>query len=502
MSFGETRELRKTTKTNWLKDNRELLRNNNGQVQTDIRLTTKWLERSKCEDLGIKYRKGRYTKQEKEILQKSLQEYKIRHNLNDDQLQKLMHYRNEKEHSSFWAEIGYRSLKSVAHHIQRNFHEFNHNGSWSKEEDEQLKQLIQLYGRDWTTIGEQLKRMPEGCKERYVICLQHQDKHNKGKWTKEEEEQLTKVVVDITKECDANISLDWGIPWQLVAEAMDNKRTALSCRKELNETDEYLIEWDKLADEEWELWPRELLCEHWRHLKYTVNGFREKDFQEILYELLNRYNENTPEKPNRPKSAPTINSEDDTNSDYDENVDNVNNNSLVSSDNTSSDYSDSNHMDIDDVILPTKKVASKNNKNKENNQVISISGSSSSESESDSSSSDSSSDNEETGDSKSEMSSENDNSVGKKVVFLQNMNASIDASDSDSYGDTRESSSELSSSDDESSGNDSSEESSSEDDEELTMNETFTIERAISNDLCSSNEVSETSEQSSDEERI
>ncbi|CAG8720729.1 9838_t:CDS:2, partial [Funneliformis mosseae] len=231
MSFGE---LRKTTKTNWLKDNRELLRNNNGQVQTDIRLSTKWLERSKCEDLGIKYRKGRFTKREKEILQNTLQEYKRRHNLNDDQLQKLMHYRNDKEHSSFWAEIatplGFRSLKSVAHHIQRNFHEFNHNGSWSKEEDEQLKQLIQLYGRDWTTIGEQLKRMPEGCKERYVVCLQHQDKHNKGKWTKEEEEQLTKVVVNITKECDANISLDWGIPWQLVAEAMENKRTALSCR--------------------------------------------------------------------------------------------------------------------------------------------------------------------------------------------------------------------------------------------------------------------------------
>ncbi len=51
LRFIMQRELRKTTKTNWLKDNRELLRNNNTQP-ADIRLTTKWLERSKCEDLG------------------------------------------------------------------------------------------------------------------------------------------------------------------------------------------------------------------------------------------------------------------------------------------------------------------------------------------------------------------------------------------------------------------------------------------------------------------
>jgi hypothetical protein len=51
-----------------------------------------------------------------------------------------------------------------------------------------------------------------------------------GRWSKEEEENLIKIVVDITREYDENVSLDWGIPWALVAEAMEYKRSELSCR--------------------------------------------------------------------------------------------------------------------------------------------------------------------------------------------------------------------------------------------------------------------------------
>ncbi|RIA91307.1 hypothetical protein C1645_692779, partial [Glomus cerebriforme] len=240
---------------------------------------------------GIKYRKGRFTKRENEILHRALQEYKRRHSLNDDQLRDLMFYRNVKDHASFWKEIatplGVRSLKAVAQHIQRHHHEFNYRGFWSKEEDEQLKRLVQIYGRDWTTIGNQLRRMPAICRERFDIFLLHRDEYNRGKWSKEEEEQLIKIVVDITKENNEDVSLDWGIPWALVAEAMEYKRSELSCRskwvkelrlryelgeeqrarwtsydsymlctklEELNESDEYLIEWGNLADEEWGPW--------------------------------------------------------------------------------------------------------------------------------------------------------------------------------------------------------------------------------------------------------
>ncbi|CAB4419182.1 unnamed protein product [Rhizophagus irregularis] len=375
------RVLRKITKRDWLKDNIELLRNNNSDQQTNTPFS-KWLERSACEELGIKYRKGRFTKQENETLYKALQEYKKRHNLNDDQLRDLMFYRNEKDHASFWKEIAaplrVRSLKAVAQHIQRHHHEFNYRGLWSQEEDEQLKRLVQIYGRDWTTIGNQLRRMPAICRERFDIFLLHRDEYNRGRWSKEEEEQLIKIVVDISKQNNENVTLDWGIPWALVAEAMEYKRSELSCRskwvkelrlryeldedrgtrwtsydsymlckrlKELNETDEYLIEWGNLADEEWGPWPHEFLCERWRHLKYTVNGFREKDFQEILYELLYRYRDKIPEKPNRPKSAPTINSEDDISSSDNDDNDNLSNHS--NNDNSSDDSSDDGSSDND-----------------------------------------------------------------------------------------------------------------------------------------------------------
>jgi hypothetical protein len=47
MPSERKRVLRKTAKTNWLKDNKAL----NGQP-TNTLLTTKWLERSACEELG------------------------------------------------------------------------------------------------------------------------------------------------------------------------------------------------------------------------------------------------------------------------------------------------------------------------------------------------------------------------------------------------------------------------------------------------------------------
>lgn len=45
------RVLRKITKRDWLKDNIELLRNNNSDQQTNTPFS-KWLERSACEELG------------------------------------------------------------------------------------------------------------------------------------------------------------------------------------------------------------------------------------------------------------------------------------------------------------------------------------------------------------------------------------------------------------------------------------------------------------------
>ena len=40
--------------------------------------------------------------------------------------------------------------------------------------------LVQIYGRDWTTIGNQLRRMPAICRERFDIFLLHQDEYNRG----------------------------------------------------------------------------------------------------------------------------------------------------------------------------------------------------------------------------------------------------------------------------------------------------------------------------------
>ncbi|CAG8662740.1 11923_t:CDS:2, partial [Acaulospora morrowiae] len=108
-----------------------------------------------------------------------------------------------------------------------------------------------------------------------------------GKWTAEEEEKLINIIVNLTKENDADISTDWGIPWEAVAEKMGHKRTYGQCLRkwkyslrlkyemehgivakwrkhdsailvhkilESEVTEELHIDWDSLIDDNWGPW--------------------------------------------------------------------------------------------------------------------------------------------------------------------------------------------------------------------------------------------------------
>ncbi|CAJ0921378.1 19713_t:CDS:2 [Entrophospora sp. SA101] len=100
-------------------------------TNNDALLTSKWLERKKLDELGIKYKKGIYTMEEDEVLYAALNKYKI-----------LIYGTTPAEHKGFWREIatplGTRPLKNVCIHVQRLFHHHNYTGKWSPEDDKRL----------------------------------------------------------------------------------------------------------------------------------------------------------------------------------------------------------------------------------------------------------------------------------------------------------------------------------------------------------------------------
>ncbi|CAG8682477.1 14541_t:CDS:2, partial [Racocetra fulgida] len=124
--------------------------------------------------------------------------------------------------------------------------------------DDDIKKLI--YGRNpkahekfWKHLG----RMGTQCRDRWRDYLQHRKEKLRGKWTDEEEQKLINIIVELTRQNDADISLDWGIPWQQVSSLMENTRSPNQCRAKLYEAqkdDETSVDWSDLNDERWGPW--------------------------------------------------------------------------------------------------------------------------------------------------------------------------------------------------------------------------------------------------------
>lgn len=66
-------------------------------------------------------------------------------------------------------------------------------GKWSKEEDDQLRQLVAEKGSKWAEISRSLNRLPEGCRDRWRELKLGDAKLN-GRWSKDETERLRTLV--------------------------------------------------------------------------------------------------------------------------------------------------------------------------------------------------------------------------------------------------------------------------------------------------------------------
>lgn len=66
-------------------------------------------------------------------------------------------------------------------------------GKWSKEEDEQLRQLVGEKGSKWKEISTSLGRFPEGCRDRWRE-LKLGGSRQSGRWSEEETTKLRSLV--------------------------------------------------------------------------------------------------------------------------------------------------------------------------------------------------------------------------------------------------------------------------------------------------------------------
>ncbi|KAF8607670.1 hypothetical protein BDV93DRAFT_434965 [Ceratobasidium sp. AG-I] len=274
-------------------------------------LATHWLNPAKLAGLvkeqGLVYKKGKFSAIEEHQIETALQNYANAKGLTPTEIDSIIFSKGKKakeEFSTFWSEVTrsvpQRPIIAVYHHVRRTHHPMKQQGKWTPEEDAIVIAAVAELGQKWEQVSQRVGRMSSDCRDRYRNHLVDQDARVIGPWTKEEEDELTKIVLELTVE--RGVQADNDVLWSAVSERMGGRRTRQQVRikwtdalnkrvknsgerPRWNAQDAYIlvhkvasmpvqddteIDWKLLPDPQWNLWSAHQLQRRWFGLKKTL----------------------------------------------------------------------------------------------------------------------------------------------------------------------------------------------------------------------------------------
>lgn len=192
---------------------------------------------------------GRYTSAELKVLERAVHAYRDEHKMSQDKINDILNSnaREDDFPGGLWdficGALPQRERHSIQKAVKRKFSN-RKRGSWSPEDDKELCELFRLYPSQWQRIGEQNLRGPEASRDRWRNYCKNGAAQEKGEWTKEQEQQLARLMRDTVhtlvqqrlQDIKAGVSvptyfepaelLDFGI----LSEKMGGTRSRLQCR--------------------------------------------------------------------------------------------------------------------------------------------------------------------------------------------------------------------------------------------------------------------------------
>ena len=159
---------------------------------------------------------------------------------------------NNVKNIGFWNQVSevlpYRTRHALQRVCRRRFHNFAKRGTWTAEEDKELREAHEEHGNKWKIIGEQIERLPEDCRDRWRNYLKDSKFRNRQEWTTFEVDCLKDAVEDCMaamreanrqqKKPKANARDSVGqqggedkdlINWVIVSERLGGSRSRLQC---------------------------------------------------------------------------------------------------------------------------------------------------------------------------------------------------------------------------------------------------------------------------------
>jgi hypothetical protein len=185
---------------------------------------------------------GRLPKDDVEAISDAIENYRDMHDMTDYEINAMVQESAAGEGKYLWKDVYHLvpniPKQKILNTARRKFHNFEGRGSWTKEQDEELREFHEMYPGKWTKIGQVINRFPEDCRDRWRNYLVCGDKLRKDVWDKDEEDRLKTAVKesldeirDLQKHDKASREKpeETLINWALISEAMGNTRSRLQC---------------------------------------------------------------------------------------------------------------------------------------------------------------------------------------------------------------------------------------------------------------------------------
>ncbi|KAF9436732.1 RNA polymerase I enhancer binding protein [Entomortierella beljakovae] len=213
---------------------------------SDNPLHTKWMMATELKEKGIEYKTGTFTAKEDSDIKETVREYLAQHNMDESALVQWFQGGDGKaqveknELKPLWVQIAvkleHRPLLNIYLHIRRLYHPQNNVGQWTKEDDAKLVELHAKHKGRWTTIGQELGRMADSCRDRYRNHLKDQSTMISGTWAAHEDETLLEIMHDQALLQGKSNILESTYLWTTVSEKMGGSRSRHQCRHRFSQS--------------------------------------------------------------------------------------------------------------------------------------------------------------------------------------------------------------------------------------------------------------------------
>ncbi|KZV75088.1 hypothetical protein PENSPDRAFT_571935 [Peniophora sp. CONT] len=311
-------------------------------------LATRWWRPNQLNELaknhGLVFKKGRFSATEEKQLSVAMEKASKERGCSLEALDALVFPKSDDERdSAFWAGLARavpeRPLIAVYHHVRRKRNPLGGQGKWTESEDDTLKNAVLEHGEQWEKkVSPMVGRSATDCRDRWRNHVKHRNERNSGTWTREEEEKLTRIVNELKAEYGKDDDND--LLWTTVAVKMGHTRGRTQCRmkwfviislrfKTVNEKkrwsqadsfilvhkidsldvrDDTEVDWNSLADPDWNTHSGHTMQRRWRHMKRKIDGHENMTHTEIMDVLraTTKYAEPVqPPKPSEPIKPPS-----------------------------------------------------------------------------------------------------------------------------------------------------------------------------------------------------